>query len=193
MVPGCETLTSPTDPRRSPGWLICDTEMGGWDDGHLYAEAGRGGREALSGGGRDVHPTRQRGRFHHGAEALRVDADAKPPDGTSPEAADRPAASSGATFAEPPPATCGRLICDTEMGGWDDDDCNDCPRDLSLGRSDRRRPGWYCETWASDEMIDDSQKVWFPVAADSYDHDEAADLRAAWAGVPRRRIVCLDV
>jgi len=40
-------------------------------------------------------------------------------------------------------------------------------------------PGWYCETYdAADQMVDDSQKVWFPVAVDDYRADEYADLRA---------------
>lgn len=36
--------------------------------------------------------------------------------------------------------------------------------------------GWYCETWVGREMIDDSQKVWFPVAVDSFGRDEADEL-----------------
>lgn len=40
-------------------------------------------------------------------------------------------------------------------------------------------PGWYAESWADTEMIDDSQKVWFPVPVDDYGRDEADDLEAA--------------
>lgn len=41
--------------------------------------------------------------------------------------------------------------------------------------------GWYAESWAGREMLDDSQKVWFPVAVDGYDRDEAAELAEALA------------
>lgn len=41
--------------------------------------------------------------------------------------------------------------------------------------------GWYCESWAGETMIDDSQKVWFPVAVDGYTRDQADELRAAMA------------
>ena len=37
-------------------------------------------------------------------------------------------------------------------------------------------PGWYCESWAGDQMIDDSQKVWFPVAVDDFGRDEYGSL-----------------
>ena len=40
-------------------------------------------------------------------------------------------------------------------------------------------PGWYCESWSGRDMIDDSQKIWFPVVVDSFDHDEAEELEAA--------------
>ncbi len=39
--------------------------------------------------------------------------------------------------------------------------------------------GWYCESWDGAVWIDDSQKVWFPVVVDSYDHDRADELEAA--------------
>jgi hypothetical protein len=39
--------------------------------------------------------------------------------------------------------------------------------------------GWYAESWAGDERIDDSQKVWFPVSVDDYDRAEADELEAA--------------
>jgi hypothetical protein len=42
-------------------------------------------------------------------------------------------------------------------------------------------PGWYCESWAGRDMMDDSQKVWFPVAVDDYGDDQADELRAALA------------
>lgn len=40
-------------------------------------------------------------------------------------------------------------------------------------------PGWYCESWAGETMIDDSQKVWFPVQVDSFGQDERSDLIVA--------------
>ncbi len=40
-------------------------------------------------------------------------------------------------------------------------------------------PGWYCQSFADDELRDDSQKVWFPVSVDDYGADEAAELVAA--------------
>ena len=40
-------------------------------------------------------------------------------------------------------------------------------------------PGWYCESWAGDEMIDDSQKIWFPVDAEDFAQGQAGDLEAA--------------
>lgn len=40
-------------------------------------------------------------------------------------------------------------------------------------------PGWYCESWEGDKMIDDSQKVWFPVQVDSFGQDERSDLIVA--------------
>ena len=39
--------------------------------------------------------------------------------------------------------------------------------------------GWYAQTWAGSEFIDDSQKIWFPVAVDQFDRDSADDLEAA--------------
>jgi uncharacterized protein (TIGR02996 family) len=42
-------------------------------------------------------------------------------------------------------------------------------------------PAWYCESWAADRMVDDSQKVWFPVAVDDYGRGDADDLSAALA------------
>ncbi len=42
-------------------------------------------------------------------------------------------------------------------------------------------PGWYCESYAGDERVDDSQKVWFPVAVEDYGRDEADGLTAALA------------
>lgn len=40
-------------------------------------------------------------------------------------------------------------------------------------------PGWYCESWDGDTMIDDSQKVWFPVPVDDFSADDRAGLVAA--------------
>ena len=40
-------------------------------------------------------------------------------------------------------------------------------------------PGWYCESWNGDTMIDDSQKVWFPVSVDDYGRDQTGELTAA--------------
>lgn len=42
--------------------------------------------------------------------------------------------------------------------------------------------GWYAESWAGGEMMDDSQKVWFPVAVDGYDRDQADELEGALRG-----------
>jgi hypothetical protein len=40
-------------------------------------------------------------------------------------------------------------------------------------------PGWYCESWDGDKMVDDSQKVWFPVPVDDFRHGQADELAAA--------------
>ena len=40
-------------------------------------------------------------------------------------------------------------------------------------------PGWYCESWAGSRMIDDGQKIWFPVSVDEYTEAERSDLVAA--------------
>lgn len=40
-------------------------------------------------------------------------------------------------------------------------------------------PGWYAETWDDRRIIDDSQKVWFPVTVDDYGHDQEGALRDA--------------
>ena len=40
-------------------------------------------------------------------------------------------------------------------------------------------PGWYVETWNTDGRVDDSQKVWFPVAVEDYSREDRAALHAA--------------
>lgn len=40
-------------------------------------------------------------------------------------------------------------------------------------------PGWYCESWDGDRMVDDSQKVWFPVTVDDFGRDQAGELADA--------------
>jgi hypothetical protein len=39
--------------------------------------------------------------------------------------------------------------------------------------------GWYCESFAGSQFQDDSQKIWFPVAVDSFGADQAGGLREA--------------
>jgi hypothetical protein len=52
------------------------------------------------------------------------------------------------------------------------------------------QPGWYCETWIGDTLVDDSQKVWFPVNVDDYGRDETAELKSALReGFPEAEIV----
>jgi len=36
--------------------------------------------------------------------------------------------------------------------------------------------GWYCETFADDRLVDDSMKIWFPVAVDDFGIDEKIGL-----------------
>ena len=46
-------------------------------------------------------------------------------------------------------------------------------------------PGWYCESYDTDgEMIDDSQKVWWPIDVDNYETAEELEqaLAAAFPG-----------
>jgi hypothetical protein len=40
-------------------------------------------------------------------------------------------------------------------------------------------PGWYCESFVGRELIDDSQKIWFPVQVDNYSRDEFSGLKQA--------------
>jgi hypothetical protein len=37
-------------------------------------------------------------------------------------------------------------------------------------------PGWYCETWSGSQMVDESQKVWFPVDVEDFLKEEEAQL-----------------
>lgn len=43
-------------------------------------------------------------------------------------------------------------------------------------------PGWYCQTFSGGELVDDSQKIWFPVGVDQFAEDELDDLVAALRG-----------
>lgn len=38
-------------------------------------------------------------------------------------------------------------------------------------------PGWYCESWSDDDVVDDSQKVWFPVEVVYFDRSQTDELR----------------
>jgi hypothetical protein len=38
-------------------------------------------------------------------------------------------------------------------------------------------PSWYCQSWIGGELIDDSQKVWFPVNVDCFLHSEDKELK----------------
>ena len=53
-------------------------------------------------------------------------------------------------------------------------------------------PGWYCETFDGNRMMDDSQKVWFPVSVDDFGREEedvlVTALREAFPGAEIERL-----
>jgi hypothetical protein len=44
---------------------------------------------------------------------------------------------------------------------------------------DPHNEGWYCESFAGQELIDDSQKIWFGVDTDNFGITSLAELRKA--------------
>lgn len=53
-------------------------------------------------------------------------------------------------------------------------------------------PGWHCESWLDDEMITDSQKIWFGVEVDEYRRDQLTALKNDLHGAyPNAEIVVL--
>lgn len=45
--------------------------------------------------------------------------------------------------------------------------------------NDPNNPGWYAVVSEGNHVIDDSQKVWFPVDVDDYGQDEGEELAVA--------------